>query len=304
LHPINEDALELSKAGLSSIINIRKSGDSVARFVVTTDGALSWGDGSGLPDVGLRRTGTNQLELDAGDHLRLPTCADLQQTGPAGVFTPQTGWSRLYAGSLGRLYAITESSKTHDLCAQHKQTIPGVSLAANASGQCSWQSSKHPGSATSAALVSVSQAFSYDFANGGVGTCRGTWTVAADGTSGLVQSQIATGTPFRKYGDGLDRDNNSRAVIKALVRLSDPASLDDLRLFLNDEDGNLASSNVLSQLTSNSWAEVTLDDSGTDTSTWDTALYAGLWARGSSTLTTADTWSIDVKWLSIEQWCG
>ncbi len=304
ISPVSGDALEIYRNATSPGLVLLNIGDSNIRHCIYSDGTILWGCGNASYDVQLFRSAANQLELGSGDALRLPLHLDLQEVAAGALATPDTGWHRLQALADGRLYSTTDTGRHHDLAVQHKQAIPGCTLAGLSSGAGTWDSAKYPASAVTTAPVTVTPTGAFNFTTGAQAASYGRWTVTADGTSDLAQAQFAAGLPFRKFGDGTTRDANCRVIITARIRVSDPGSLDNLYLFLNDTGSNLASADILSGLTAGTWAEVTLAAAGTDVSTWGSALRAGIHARGLATLTTTDTWTVDLEWLAIEQWCA
>jgi hypothetical protein len=57
--------------------NAQQTGDTVARFLASTDGSLRFGPGNAAVDVILSRTAANELALASGDNLKLGTSSVL-----------------------------------------------------------------------------------------------------------------------------------------------------------------------------------------------------------------------------------
>lgn len=239
-----------------------------------------------------------------GNFMRLPEFLEMAQITSGEAPVAPTGYCRWHVLDDGRAYLLDSAGGRHDLTVQHKQVFPGWNLAAAPTAGAQWQAAKYPVGAVAAAVVSAQANCGFDFTDGDLDSAYGQWSVAADGSAGLIQSQVAIGIPARKYGDGAERAGNCRIVMKARIRLSQVAALDNLFLFLNDTSGNRAATDVLGTLSAATWAEVTLAASGTDVSSWGSAIRAGIWARGDSALSEEDTWTLDLEWISIEQWCG
>jgi hypothetical protein len=235
---------------------------------------------------------------------KLDGVTDSKHLEVAQVNAAPSGYGRWHVLSDGRAYLIDAAGKRHDLSVQHKQCISGHALAMGENGE-TWQGAAYPAGATAAAIT-CSKVHQFNFTAGKLDAAYGRWTWQAGYSLSppeLTQAQIATGVAFRKFGDGQDRSGNCRIEFKARLRINDPENFDALLLSINDSNTGLIVSNVLSQVTMGSWTEVALSSAGSDISSWNANLSACVWAQGKQH-TEEGTYatSIDIEWLSIEQW--
>jgi hypothetical protein len=252
------------------------------------------------------------------DELRL--AKHLEQAEIAAPSTPGSGWGASYNKSDGRRYHLDDQGNEHDLTVLHKQCFSGASLAnlGSLSGGGGgdgmlWDSAAHP-AATAAKPVNSIPVTSFDFANSELDSHHGHWSWEAEYIvegSLLLQTQLAVGAAFRKFGDGAGRDGNCRVVLKLRLKVNATANFDSIKLFLNDADTSgtpqhsALSSEVLTSMSDNTWHETTLSAAGTDVGAWESALRVGVIAVGKE-WDSEDTYptSIDIEWLALEQWAN
>jgi hypothetical protein len=230
--------------------------------------------------------------------------ADIKQLDTAQVSSAPSGYSRWHASTDGRAYLADDVDNQHDLTVQHKQCFAGQWLAKGADGE-TWHAAAYPAGATTAA-VTANPVCQFNFTSGKLTDGFGRWSWQAGYSPSppeLTQAQVATGITFRKYGDGQDRDTNCRVVFKARLRVNDAALFEAIILSIDDPDNGPIASNAISQVSSSSWTEVTLTAAGNDISSWNANLRACIWAQGKQH-TEEGTYptTLDIEWLSIEQW--
>jgi hypothetical protein len=244
----------------------------------------------------------------------------LEQAETAAPSTPAAGWGATYTKSDGRRYQLDDGGNEHDLTVLHKQCFSGASLAnlGSLSGGGGgdgmlWDSAAHPAAAGAMPVNSI-PVTSFDFANSELDSHHGHWSWEAEyiaAGSLLLQSQLAVGAAFRKFGDGAGRDGNCRVVLKVRLRVNATANFDSIKLFLNDVDSggspqhSVLSSEMLTSMSAGTWHEGTLAAAGTDVGSWESALRAGVIAVGKEwdSEGTYPT-SIDIEWLALEQWAN
>lgn len=285
-----------------------------------SDGVQRAGDAFSCDTTVVRTSGAQGVAgvKTLSDELRL--AKHLEQAEIATPSTPGTGWGTTYNKSDGRRYQLDDGGNEHDLTVLHKQCVSGACLAnlGSLSGGGGgdgmlWDSAAHP-AATAATPVNSIPVTSFDFANSELDSHHGHWSweaeYIADG-SVLLQSRLAVGTAFRKFGDGMGRDGNCRVVIKARLRANATANFDSIKLFLGDADSSgtpqhgTLSAEVLTSMSDGTWYEATLAASGTDVGAWESALRAGVTAVGKQ-WDSEDVYptSIDIEWLALEQWAN
>jgi len=289
----------------STTLSPQTSGDRVELSGAHEDGTLKVSaSGENNPAVcaeatagyAVRATGTSQLGLLSDGVI------DTAQLSEASVDEPPTGYGRWYCSADGRPYVLDSSNRRHDLSVQHKQVAWGA-LIAGGGHEETWDSAAHPDTATPAA-VTATRVYSCNFSTGDVSSCYGRWSWRASASGdplSVTQSQVSIGVPFRKYGDGTNRDNYCRLIITVRLRISDPGHFDAVRLFVNDMNSNRNSVHILNSLQSDAWSETTC--SVIDLYGWQLPLRAGIWAQGKEldSSATNDVY-LDIEWISIEQW--
>jgi hypothetical protein len=235
--------------------------------------------------------------------LRIDGVRDCKLLSSGSITSAPSGYARWYNLTDGRAYIIDQNGNQHDLAVQHKQCFGGQQLAGGAAGE-SWEYVEYPTGA-SAAQVAASANQQFDFGSGIMTDAYGRWSWQAsyaESPPGLTQSQMATGAAFRKFGDGSNRDGNCRVVIKARLRVNDPDNFDAILLILNS-DSSSAYLDILGQLSSGIWAEVTLAPSGIDVSSWEASLRASVLAQGRQHTEVGDyQTTIDIERICVEQW--
>ena len=85
----SDDEIRSVRAANARAFTAQTKGEDDARFRITSDGGLAWGDGSGSFDVRLSRRAANVVALDAGDALELGEAA-------ADLAAPAASGARLY----------------------------------------------------------------------------------------------------------------------------------------------------------------------------------------------------------------
>jgi len=327
----------LKKSGevdsLSGSIELVATGDttltqsaSAPHFTVASpsytasDGVARAGDAFSCDATVVRTSGAQRVAgvKTLSDKLRLEE--HLEQAETAAPSTPSAGWGAAYTKSDGRRYQLDDQGNEHDLTVLHKQCVSGAALAnlgslsggAGGDGML-WDSAAHP-AASAAAPVNSTPVTSFDFANSELDSYHGHWSWDAEyisATVTLLQSRLAVGAAFRKFGDGAGRDGNCRVVLKARLRVNATANFDSIKLFLNDADSSSTpqhstqSGDVLTSMSDNTWYEATLSATGTDVGAWENALRAGVIAVGKE-WDSEGTYAtgIDIEWICVEQWAN
>ncbi|MBN2080895.1 hypothetical protein JW859_01685 [bacterium] len=292
----------------STTLSPQASGDRVELNGAHEDGTLQVSaSGENNPAIwaeatagyAVKATGTSQLGLLSDGVI------DTAQMNEANVDAAPAGYGRWYVSTAGRPYVLDSSNRRHDLGVQHKQVAWGA-LIAGGGHEETWDAAAYPDTAT-AATVAATRAYSCDFSTGDVSSCYGRWSWQASASGdplSVTQSQVSVGVPFRKYGDGSNRDNNCRIIISARLRVSDPDHFDAIYLFVNDLSNNRLLNDVVTEVIANNWLVLYLPEvHWINAATWQSSLRAGIWARGRTLNSeTSDNVFLDIEWISIEQW--
>lgn len=302
--PVSGRALQLVKTGEATLLTARQSGDSVARFAVNSDGALSWGDGTAGQDIELRRGAAHRLELADGDWLRLPEWLELAGISASSCATAPGGHARLLVDA-GRAYLRDDSGNLHDLTVQHEQTFRvGEDLDGHAHVTVPWCFGAAPdaeglpsvnGGVDPAVLSKLSHtapAASGDPALLTMSYGRFGWEPVhlPDPPPGLSwQAYVAIGVPVAKCGD--------YATGRVRLRVSSAAHFAGVKLSIMDSDGTNVASQSITPTTG--WADYVV--SAADTSGWTGPLRLVLTAEGVCSAAAAAT-ELDVEYLAVTQW--
>jgi hypothetical protein len=103
--------------------NAQQTGDTVARFLASTDGSLRFGPGNAAVDVIMSRTAANELSLAAGDSF----------VAPGGITVGSTTWTT-YTPTVGGAGTATWTTRTGYYYKLGKIVFVTVYLEVNAAG--------------------------------------------------------------------------------------------------------------------------------------------------------------------------
>jgi len=297
-------ALRVVQDGTVASIGTIHSGAGYALHATTTSGDAVYG----LTAGGNTKYGGTFNKTYLGDY------ADLDEG--AAPANPPAGKVRLYAKTDGRMYAKDDAGNVHDLTCQHKQSWDMAQLSYNGSlsggdgaDGLLWDAQDHAG-AIGGAPVNSQPATSGDFTNYALLEHYGRWEWTAeflDPPGVLIQDQLIVGVPFRKFGDGADRDGNCAIIVKVRVRTDDVTFWDSMKLFLNDVDkdgalvNNVLGADFLGSMTNREWYEATL--AITDVGAYEINMRAGIAIIGKD-WDAADSYAqqVDLEIITVEQW--